>query len=509
VTPATSSHWRPALGCLLLAGLFFWWLVGHRVDLLNDEGIYLDGARRIVAGQVPYRDFFALTGPGVFWNLAAAFYLLGLKFSSARLILVLDMALLAGGLFWLAAQLTSRRVAAVLTFGFCSFLAGNAGMLKVTHRWDSSALSLAAIVLLWAGLQRNRGVLFALAGIAAGYAAWITPSMLALPIAITLWLLLQSSERPRAVPFLAGIALVSAIAAAWLATNQALLPMIDHLLWTSRNYAGANRFAYGGIPGGYGALFKDAAGAEYLIRGAVVFFVALPALLPPIALVWLLPKHRSRLTILLVVCAAALLVSCLPRWDLDHLEYVEPLFLILAGAWLAQALPPRPLAAAAVMFTGTAAVFLFVAIAGVLQLSPLQTKRGFVRGSAPDVSQIEKMLTPLPAGDGVYIYSYLPTLYFFTDAVNPTRYSYLQPGMMTDNDELSVLTDLQRQPPSWVIYNELSIEELLRVFPSSDPKRLRLVRLETWLKENYKPANPAIPPSRGIELYSRITAPAP
>ena len=74
---------------------------------------------------------------------------------------------------------------------------------------------------------------------------------------------------------------------------------------------------------------------------------------------------------------------------------------------------------------------------------------------------------------------------------------------------MSVLTDLQRRPPSWVIYNELPMEELLRVFPSSDPKRLRLVRLETWLKQQYKPASPAVPPSRGIELYSRITAPAP
>ena len=494
---------------MTLAGLFFWWLIGHRVDLLNDEGIYLDGARRIVGGQAPYRDFFALTGPGIFWNLAAAFSLFGLKFSSARLILVLDMALLAGGLFWLAAQLTSRRVAAVLTFGFCSFLAGNGGMLKVTHRWDSSALSLAAIVLLWAGLQRNRPTLFLLAGAAAGYAAWITPSMLALPIVISIWLLLQSSERARALPFLGGIALVSAIAASWLAANRALLPMVEHLLWTSRNYSEANRFAYGGIPGGYGTLFKDAAGAEYIPRAIVVFFVALPALLPPLALVWLAPKHRSRLMILLVVCAGALLVSCLPRWDLDHLEYVEPLFLILAGTLLTRILPPRASAIAAVPFAAAAGLFVVVAAAGQWRLAPLETKRGFVQGSAADVAQIEKMLTPLPAGDGVYVYSYLPTFYFFTDAMNPTRYSYLQPGMMTDSDETSVLTDLQRQPPSWVIYNELPMEELLRVFPSSDPKRLRLVRLETWLKQNYKPANPAIPPSRGIELYSRITAPTP
>src|SRR5258708_21329086 len=103
---------------MLLAGLFFWWLVGRGVDLLDDEGIYLDGARRILAGQAPYRDFFALTGPGAFWNLAFVFRVFGMGFSSARLLLVFDVALLAAGLFWLAAQLTSRRVSAILTFGF-------------------------------------------------------------------------------------------------------------------------------------------------------------------------------------------------------------------------------------------------------------------------------------------------------------------------------------------------------------------------------------------------------
>src|SRR5436853_1377044 len=101
-----NSQSKPALACFLLTGLFFWFLIGHSVDLLNDEGIYLDGARRILAGQSPYRDFFALTGPGVFWDLAVTFRILGMTFAAARLTLVIDLALLAAGLFWLAAQLT-------------------------------------------------------------------------------------------------------------------------------------------------------------------------------------------------------------------------------------------------------------------------------------------------------------------------------------------------------------------------------------------------------------------
>jgi hypothetical protein len=499
------SHWKPALACFALAFFAFWWLVGRRVDLLNDEGIYLDGARRILSGQAPYRDFFALTGPGVFWNLALVFRLFGMSFSNARLVLVFDLALLAGGLFWLAAQLTSRRVAAILTFGFVSFLAGNLGMLKVTHRWDSSAMVLAAVVLLWAGWKRGgNSLLLMAAGAAAGYAAWCTPSTLAVLAATAIWMVLQSGERRRTLPFLLGIALISASAVVWLAAHRALLPMIEALLWTSRNYSGANQFPYGGIPGGYRAVFADASGLELPVRALVAVFIALPALLPPLALGWLLPKFRRRPpAVLLLACAAGLLISCLPRWDLDHLEYVEPIFLVLAGAWIAEITPPRVLSGAGVVFTCIAALFLFTAVSNHGQTVSIRSRRGLVQGSPADLALIDKMLGPLPAGDGLFVYPYLPTFYFFTDAVNPTRYSFLQPGMMTDDDEGALLAELEGRPPTWVIYNDLPVSEILRVFPSSDPKRLRFLRLEAWLKGRYE-AVPGVPADRGIELRKAI-----
>src|SRR5207248_1968155 len=151
-------------------------------------------------------------------------------------------------------------------------------------------------------------------------------------------------------------------------SRGALLPMVEHLLWTSRNYGAANHVPYGGIPGGYGVLFEDASRGELLLRAVFTFFIALPALLPPVALVWFLPKYRrSEPALLLLVCAAGLLVSCLPRWDLDHLEYVEPVFLALAGAWLVSAIPQRAQNLLGVIFASVAAIFLFTAVSGRLQ----------------------------------------------------------------------------------------------------------------------------------------------
>ncbi len=71
-----------AAGVFVLTAALLWWLAGRRLVWINDEGIYLDGARRILNGQVPYRDFFVLTGPGAFWNVAAFFQLFGVSSSS-------------------------------------------------------------------------------------------------------------------------------------------------------------------------------------------------------------------------------------------------------------------------------------------------------------------------------------------------------------------------------------------------------------------------------------------
>ena len=86
-----------AAGVFLLASAFLWWLAGQRLVWIIDEGIYLEGARRILAGQIPYRDFFVLTGPGTFWNVAASFKIFGISLASARALLVLDLSLIPPG----------------------------------------------------------------------------------------------------------------------------------------------------------------------------------------------------------------------------------------------------------------------------------------------------------------------------------------------------------------------------------------------------------------------------
>ena len=60
--------------------LYLGWISASRVflDGDNDEGIYMDAALRILHGQMPYKDFFAFSGPGSFFLTAASSRIFGI-----------------------------------------------------------------------------------------------------------------------------------------------------------------------------------------------------------------------------------------------------------------------------------------------------------------------------------------------------------------------------------------------------------------------------------------------
>src|SRR6185295_5370771 len=108
------------------------------------EGIYLEGARRMLQGQAPYRDFFIHTGPGSLWWHALVFKLLGVSLSHGHVVLSFDLAFLSAAVFWLTAQLARPIIAAFVTFLFVAFETANPSIMAVSHRWDSCALAVGA-----------------------------------------------------------------------------------------------------------------------------------------------------------------------------------------------------------------------------------------------------------------------------------------------------------------------------------------------------------------------------
>src|SRR6185503_8585811 len=98
------------------------WLAASRLVLvLNDEGIYLDGGLRILHGQIPYKDFFSLTGPGTFVLEALSLRVFGTTLMAGRMPVVWDIAILAACLFWLVSKLSNSITAAFASFTFLAF----------------------------------------------------------------------------------------------------------------------------------------------------------------------------------------------------------------------------------------------------------------------------------------------------------------------------------------------------------------------------------------------------
>jgi hypothetical protein len=84
----------------------------------GDEGIFLEGAQRIVRGQVPYRDFFTYFTPGSYYWIALRFKLLGTSLFAGRVILLAYGGTLSLVLYMLARRTCSRRVAALAAWLF-------------------------------------------------------------------------------------------------------------------------------------------------------------------------------------------------------------------------------------------------------------------------------------------------------------------------------------------------------------------------------------------------------
>src|SRR5262245_51648102 len=102
------SQSKPAIVVFLVAGAVLWLFVADRLRMNIDEGMYLHGALRSYNGETVFRDFAGQTGPGTFWLCEAAFRLFGVSLLHARIPLIIGLAAMVAGVFYLTAVLTSR-----------------------------------------------------------------------------------------------------------------------------------------------------------------------------------------------------------------------------------------------------------------------------------------------------------------------------------------------------------------------------------------------------------------
>jgi hypothetical protein len=187
-----------------------------------------------------------------------------------------------------------------------------------------------------------------------------------------------------------------------------------------------------------------------------------------------------------VVSGVALIAAAYPRLDITHLVFAAPFFYAAlapqVAAWKSSV--TRVAACMSAMLVTT--LFSIYTVVQHASEQAFMARAGEMRATAEEAALVRKLEQQIPKGSSLFAYPYLPITYFLTMAENPTRYSYLQPGMMTDEDEATAIAELERRPASRVLYWNLTEEAILRVWPYSDRSRLRLRRMEAFLAERYR-----------------------
>jgi 4-amino-4-deoxy-L-arabinose transferase-like glycosyltransferase len=488
---------------------------GHRVVMTNDEGIILESAQRMVSGSRIYVDFFGYMSPGSYWLQALVFRLLGISFLTGRLIVILDFAAQCALVYWLVTRLASWRAAVAATLTFFGFQVADPAFLTSAHRWDSATFALSGLCLAVSALDcESSWARWTASGGALAAAIWCTPSMGIVAAVIAIWMAWSPTRRKNLAPWLGGAAAAGSAGVLLLLSTGSLRAFFTQMAWLRQNYSAVNVLPYGSIIGGYRALLEGSAGPlETAVRLALVACVALPAMLPPLAILlgaiemFRLNSQRHRDTLMLLIpSVAAMALTVFPRADVMHLAFVAALPYAVAGCALANLLPARPAGWVALGSLTMAAVFASNYARGWQDTVRLDSSVGTLRLSGKQALQAERLLQHVLPSDTLFVYPYMPMHYFLTQAKNPTRYSYLMPGMMTESQASEALSELQARPPEWLLFMQLSPQDFMRVFPNGTGLNWRFADLESWMQAHYRPADPPVT-FGGYQLWRRTAAP--
>jgi 4-amino-4-deoxy-L-arabinose transferase-like glycosyltransferase len=474
------------IGCTCLSFL----ALCRYTNLDADEGIVLQGAQRVLEGQVPYRDFFSFYVPGHYYSLALLFKLFGSSLFVARLELVI-CAVLFSSLTYLIARRTCARWSALLAT-YAAAVTCLPARFMVTH-WDTT---LVAYLALYCGIRwiEGQGPGWALAT-----GSFMATSCLfeqSTGVGVCLGVILGAAivwGRTRTPAFrlsligLAGIGFVwpFMFTIAYFGSRHALRAMITGSLWPLFHYSAANRTFYG-----YTAVFSHEAGIWHtgwiarivlLVTNGPLFIISLLPLVAAGIFGWFALARPSRelsprwqhFTFVSAFCLG-LLISVLTtkRPDFVHLDYLAPIFYIVL-AWAVQGLNLEsrwwrsvvPFACFYLLISSTAfGLAMLAAPLGAHQ--QVATARGRVTLDDRDNS-LEIAQRSVRPGEKILVYPYEPLYYYLTGTFSVTRHDFLQPGMHTPEQFQESLEALEANQTRVVLFDTSYKERLAWTSPNA------------------------------------------
>ena len=227
-------------------GISYFYLSFYRnafYDLTADEGYIIYGAKRVLDGQILYKDFFQFYPPGDFYLLDLVFKLFGYGFIMARETAVIIDSLINVLLFYFSYKAIKSWYAILPPLFF--LILGYPNWMQYSHYWSSMLFLFVSLALLLAYLEHKKDSYLFLTGTFVG----ITGLFLQTPAAYAavLFLLLLITEGRAGLLrkislYLTGIAIPLIIAFGFIAYQGAFLDFLSQQYFMSKIYPQAVTF---------------------------------------------------------------------------------------------------------------------------------------------------------------------------------------------------------------------------------------------------------------------------
>jgi len=335
----------------------------------GDQVLFSTNGTRILAGQMPYRDYFQFLTPGTDLIYSLLFRWFGVEIWIPNL----TMACLATVAVWLM-MLAARRVlcgmALALPFLFLIGF-GLAESLDATHHWFSTIIAMAAMLVLMRDIQPRH---IALAGALCGVAASFTQTKGALvTIGFLVYLLWRSIDRkePARIFWRRSSLLSAAALFTFLAINLRFIFLVGWTKWVEAVIVFPLRY-YPTIPGQTGfALWAQLHGHGILNWICVSFIYGVVIVVYPIFLLVFVRKRRIERgepwdqLLLLVLTGLSMFLAVAPGMTPLRVSTVSLPAMILLAWLLSRVKGP-------ILLAGQALAVLSLAVAFYL---PIRTQR--------------------------------------------------------------------------------------------------------------------------------------
>ncbi len=491
---------------VLLAALTIAYVAAWPRDFfLADEGLFLYEAKRILSGEVIYRDFFEIITPASLYVMALFFKLFGVSIEVARMSTALQHALIVALMYGTCRALGVGRCLAVaactahMAIGYYAVsiasphwagtfltLACLAGVLY--RPWLSSTVGCACLGVL-AGLlvatQQQKGVIV---GIGAG-------------LVVLAWGVIEDravhwATIRRALAYSAGILGIVVPMLLLLLLTAGFEPVFNALVRVPLvNYRTYNQTLWG--------FYGVGVGHHSLPR----FTMYLPAIVPLMfaRLAWAAvrraPAARLQQHTALAIMGAAAVASIWYFPNYTHLAIIAPVCLILAAETLDTLLGQRALHLPPGVGT-VVGTLLCIGVALQAQ-SNLRWRRqnwslsrDTVFGRVDFRNQVEIDLVEAvrarfagaPTRE-LFCYSSCPGLYLLTDTINPTPYQLMIPGYNSDEQIAQVINILEARQLHYVAAIPVGVRP-------PDP-------ILSYLREHYRAVRFTKQPQWAFALFKR------